>query len=306
MKADNVKVLEDTLNIFNQGFYTLDSKRIPLKLSPSQMREISVYLPKDVQKISRNKDFQHVHVIGRVGVGCENRDSFSLARKRTEDVSFLLPEGSKPVLVLNLANPVNPGGGVRNGAKAQEEDLCRKSSLLLSLESRKAAQYYQYNQSLHSYMGSDAIMITPQVEIIMDENGDLLPESVVVAVMTCAAPMIKKGLEGLSDQQYQDMLYSRITGMLKVAAHLEYQVLVLGAFGCGAFGNDAKVVSDLFYKALKEFDYDGMKAKDFFRRIDFAVLDRTPDQYNFKEFSRNFSNFYRDEDNEEVRYALKK
>ena len=51
-------------------------------------------------------------------------------------------------------------------------------------------------------MGSDAIMITPEVEIIKDENGDLLPESVVVSVMTCAAPMIKRGMEGLSDQQY--------------------------------------------------------------------------------------------------------
>ena len=66
------------------------------------------------------------------------------------------------------------------------------------------------------------------------------------------------------------------------------------------------MVSDLFYKALKGFDFDGMKAKDLFRRIDFAVLDRTPDQYNFKEFSRNFSNFYREEDNEEIQDALKK
>lgn len=30
-------------------------------------------------------------------------------------------------------------------------------------------------------------MITPQVEIIKDENGDLLDESVIVSVMTCAA-----------------------------------------------------------------------------------------------------------------------
>ena len=195
---------------------------------------------------------------------------------------------------------------MRNGARAQEEDLCRKSSLLLSLESPKASKYYEYNKSLHSYIGSDAIMITPQVEIIKDENGDLLPESVVVAVMTCAAPMIKKGLEGLTDPQYQELVYNRIVGMLTVAAYLGYEVLVLGAFGCGAFGNDAKVVSDLFYKALKEFDFDGMKAKDLFRRIDFAVLDRTPDQYNFKEFSRNFSNFYREEVNEEIQDALKK
>ena len=306
MGADNVDILKDTLNILKQGFYVYKGKKISLKLTLSQMREISVYLPKEVQEIQQSKDFEHVHVIGRVGVGCKNMDSFSLAQKRTKDAEVLLSEGSRPVLVLNLANPVNPGGGVYNGAKAQEEDLCRRSSLLLSLECREAAAYYQYNNSLHSYMGSDAIMITPQVEIIKDEKGDLLPESVVVAVMTCAAPMLLEGMENLTEQQYQDLLYNRITGMLKVAAYEGYEILVLGAFGCGVFGNDAKIVSDLFYKALKEFDYDGMKAKDFFRRIDFAVLDHSKDQYNFKEFSRNFANFYHDEDAEEVEYALKK
>ena len=41
-----------------------------------------------------------------------------------------------------------------------------------------------------------------------------------------------------------------------------------------------------------------------FRRIDFAVMDHSADQYNFKEFSRNFSHFYRDEDQEEINRAL--
>ena len=124
--------------------------------------------------------------------------------------------------------------------------------------------------------------------------------------MTCAAPMITQGVEGLSDEQYQELFYNRICGMLKCAAYWGYQALVLGAFGCGAFGNDAKLVSDLFYKALKEFNYDGMRAKDFFRRIDFAVLDRTPGQYNFNEFNRNFEHFYRDEDNAEIERAEKR
>ena len=297
MRTDSINMLDDTLKILDRGFYYLDGKEIPLKLSPAQMREISVYLPEDVQKIRNSKEYDQLHLLGniRINVDCENMDSYSLATKRMKNVKYPLPEGSKPVLVLNFANPVNPGGGVRRGAKAQEEDLCRKSSLLLSLESQEAAAYYKYNKSLHSYMSSDAIMITPQVEIIKDEKGNLLPESVVVAVMTCAAPLLSYGMEGLTDQQYQDLFYNRITGMLAVAAYLGYRELVLGAFGCGAFGNDAKVVSDLFYKALKEFDYGGSKAKDFFNQIDFAVMDHSQSQYNFKEFSRNFSDFYRNE-----------
>ena len=295
MRTDNINIFHDTLNILNQGFYTYNGKKILLKLSPARMREISVYLPKDVKNICEDTKFELTHkAANRVLYSCENIDSYSLARKRTKEAADYLPEGAKPVLVLNLANPVNPGGGVRNGAKAQEEDLCRKSSLLLSLESPEAVPYYQYNKSLHSYMGSDAVMITPQVEIIKDENGSLLPESVVVSVMTCAAPMIKRGMEGLTDQQYKDLIYKRITGMLKVAAYLEYQVLILGAFGCGAFGNDAYVVSNLFYKALREFNFGGWEAKHFFYRIDFAVMDHSAEQYNFKEFSRNFNDFYRE------------
>ena len=307
MRSDNIAMLQDTLDILGRGSYQLHGETIPLKLSRAQMEEAWVFLPRDVKKISEAKDFKHVHVLGRCGYGCENADSFTLARKRADQFSYALEgKGAKPILVLNLANPVNPGGGVRKGAKAQEEDLCRKSSLLVSLESTKAKSYYDYNRSLNTYMGSDALMIHPQVEIIKDENGDLLPESVIVAVMTCAAPMISNGMEGLSQEQYETMVYDRITGMLKVAAYYGYQHLILGAFGCGAFGNDARIVSDLFYKALKEFNFDGMRESDMFRRIDFAVLSRSAEQYNFKEFSRNFAHFYRDEDQQDIDRALEK
>ena len=160
-------------------------------------------------------------------------DSFSLAIKRYRQLPYDLKEkDARPILVLNLANPVNPGGGVRRGAKAQEEDLCRKSSLLVSLEGRNAQTYYDYNRSLHTYMGSDAVIIHPQVEIIKDENGSLLEDSVIVAVMTCAAPMLRFGMEGMSQSEYEAMVYQRITGMLKVAAYRGYQYLVLGAFCC--------------------------------------------------------------------------
>ena len=307
MQHDNVALLQDTLRILQKGSYQIGGNTVHLKLSRSQMEEAQVYLPNDVRKICASKDFAHVRVLGRCGYACENTDSFTLARKRAEEFSFALDqEGAKPILVLNLANPVHPGGGVRNGAKAQEEDLCRKSSLLLSLESKKAAAYYNYNRSLNSWMGSDAIIIHPQVEILKDENGSLLPETVIVAVMTCAAPMIAYGLEGMTQAQYEKMVYDRITGMLKTAAYLGYSRLILGAFGCGAFRNDARVVSDLFYKALKDFNFDGMKENDMFRSIDFAVLSRSADQYNFKEFSRNFENFYREEDQAQANRAMER
>ena len=306
MVYDNIRMLEDTLSICSAGEYRTGGKTVRTKLSETQMRECRVYLPDDVHEIMGRSDFDHIYNMGRVGVGCCNMDSFSMARKQDELKWLYSGKNAKNVLVLNFANPVSPGGGVRRGARAQEEDLCRKSSLLLSLESAQARGYYEYNRALNTYMGSDAIILTPDVEIIRDENGELLEDSVVVSVMTCAAPMITEGMEGLSDGQYRELFYNRICGMLKCAAYWGYRQLVLGAFGCGAFGNDAKLVSDLFYRALKEFDYDGMTAKDFFGRVDFAVLDRTPGKYNFSEFSRNFEDFYEDEDNAEAERAEKR
>ncbi len=307
-RTKEIRMLEDTLKILKQGWYEKNGKKVLLKLSADEMQTIQVYLPDDVKMNGSREDFQPPFVIGgRCGHGCENIDSFAMARKRLED-TYLLAKDDSGILVLNLANPVHPGGGVRNGARAQEEDLCRKSSLLLSLESKEAHRYYDYNRNLNTYMGSDALMITPSVEIIKDENGELLDDTVIVSVLTCAAPMLSHGKEGMSESEYEDMVYNRIMGMLKCVAYLGYRHLVLGAWGCGAFGNDAHVISDLFYKALKELNYNGLREKDLFRRIDFAVLDRSREQYNFKEFYRNFSfdNFCHEENQKEIEEAMKR
>ena len=306
-RSRELNMIKETIQILEQGYYVKDGRKIPLKLSRKEMEEINVYLPKEVRKYSNQSDFNPPYVIGRCGYGCENQDSFSLARERIAH-EYLYDNDIPKILVLNLANAVHPGGGVRRGAKAQEEDLCRSSSLLISLESKTAEKYYEYNKNLHTKMGSDALMITPQVEIIRDENGELLDDTVVVSVVTCAAPMVSYGKEGMSDADYKQMMFDRITGLLKSVAYLGYKNLVLGAWGCGAFGNDAAVISDLFYSALKNLDYNGHSQKDLFRRIDFAVLDRTKEQYNFKEFCRNFTheNFYRDEKQQAIGMAMER
>ena len=281
-RTPDIQIFEDTMQILKQGFYVKDGRKITLKLTAGKMEEIQVYLPDDVKEICNNTEFKTAATESESCIhSCENIDSYALARKRVS-------EGISKVLVLNLASPVHPGDGVRRGARAQEEDLCRKSSLLQSLESKAASKYYEYNKRLHSFMSSDALMLTPSVEIIKDENGALLDDSIVVSVLTCAAPKVSGGKEGMSETAYRQLVYNRIVGMLKSAAFLGYRHLILGAWGCGAYGNDASVISDLFRRALNELDYNGFKENDLFSRIDFAVLDRTPALYNYKQFNRNF------------------
>ena len=117
-----------------------------------------------------------------------------------------------------------------------------------------------------------------------------MDETVIVAVLTCAAPMISYGLEGMSEMEYQGMFYNRIVGVLKCAAYFGYEDLVLGAWGCGAFGNDAAVVSDLFYKALTEQIHNVGQITDLFHNVIFAVRSRDEESYNFKEFNLNLGN----------------
>ena len=297
----NREVFWNTQSILKSGFYYKDGKQVHLQLSPERMRACEVYLPEDIDAIRQKTDFPHEKSGRRCAYGCFDKDSFELAIERMKSGKH---RSLKNILVLNLANPVNPGGGVQKGSKAQEEDLCRRSSLSESLFSEKAQRYYDYNRSLNTYMGSDAIIITPEVEVFKNGKNELMDRTETVAVMTCAAPMLKLGIEGMTEQQYRDMILHRIDGMLIVAAYLGYRELVLGAFGCGAFGNDARIVSDLFDQAFRTFEYDGLKENDCFDRVDFAVLDQGG--YNYQQFSRNFKNFYREEKEEEREKRLRK
>lgn len=310
-RNDNVKILDETLRILRSGSYEIGKEAISLKLSRREMAEVKVLLPDEVEEICDSADvaqkLKSRDTYCPLDGDCANEDSLDAASRQLKSYDWLFEE-RKPPLVLNFANPVHPGGGVRSGARAQEEELCRRSSLLISLESEEAKRYYEYNRYIDSPMSSDAMIFTPNVEVIRDSDGALLEDTFIVAVLTCAAPMLRFGESVLNGNEYRKLLYRRICAMLKCAVSLGYESVVLGAWGCGAFHNDANIVSDLFYKALKSGlsasginlslgDAERSNARDVFSRFDFAVLDRTTEQYNFNAFYRNFArkNFYRKE-----------
>ncbi len=274
-KKKNIALLDETLAICRNGCYEKDSRQIRIGLSEEEMSEIHVFLPDEIQKLPEPSDAENA---GPCRYSCENRDALSLAEEKIQDPSYR-EEG---VLVLNLASASRPGGAVRDGANGQEEDLCRRSSLLYSLESAAAGRCYEYNKALNTRLGSDAVMITPNAAVMRDEKGELLPQPFRISVLSCSAPMIRLGLEGKSEEEYKDLLFHRICGILLCASSMGYRNLILGAFGCGAFGNDAAVVSDTFKKALSGPDGKG------FAHADFAVLCTEGKEYNYQEFCRNF------------------
>lgn len=280
-KKENIRILNDTLDILDKGYYEKDGKKIDLNLSKEMMKEAHVFLPDDIKLLQEKSDKLTVPDT-KCNFSCKNIDALSLAWEKHQVVS-------EKILVLNFASCKEPGGQTRKGASAQEEDLCRKTSLLVSLESSEAKKYYEFSNSKKTHMGSDGIILSPNVEVIKDFKKETLSKPFEISVMSCSAPMIRLGLEGMTEQEYEDMLYNRIKGMLLVASSNNYRHLILGAFGCGIFGNDAKLISDLFYRVICDFCYNKKSCSELFDSIDFAVLCKPDKDYNYKEFCKNFS-----------------
>ncbi|MCD7729175.1 MAG: TIGR02452 family protein [Clostridia bacterium] len=262
----NIHILNSTIDICSDSY------------NAGLMREAKVFLPDDIAKLKA--ELPDGNKVTSCKYSCENIDTLVLAQRKYDSLKREYVEPK--ILVLNMASATTPGGHTREGADAQEEELCRRTSLLLSLESEQAKSYYNYNNSLKTRMGSDGVLLSPYVEVIKDNSAKILLQPFPISVISCAAPMVRLGLEGMPQEQYENMLYKRIQGILVVAASQGYRHLILGAFGCGIYGNDAAIVSDLFDRAFKELPCT-------FESVDFAVLCRPDKDYNYRQFCRNFN-----------------
>lgn len=283
MKLKNNK-LNGLFKIFKNGYYFANGYKCNLKCTYKQLTETMVLLPNHVNNIFNlfyTKDFRYENICKS---GCYNCDSLMHTIRLKEQI------GDNKVLLLNLANPFHPVTNVRQEKCTQEEELCKRSSLLCSLYSAEASKYYEYNQNSTNPNESTSMIISPYVEVVKNEEEQLLSDSKVVSVLTCAAPITNPTERSLKD--YKTLVYSRILNMLACIAYFKYEYLVLGAWGCGAFGNDAKDISALFNKALYEEAINGIRLSKCFKRVDFAILDNSDNQYNYNCFKQYFSDNY--------------
>lgn len=204
----------------------------------------------------------------------------------------------KIIAVLNFASATNPGGGVTNGAGAQEECLCRCSTLYPVLNDTKLRmEFYEPNRRARNPLHTDDIIYSPGIVII--KSDEEFPERLEpdewyqVDVITCAAPNLRqkpsnrynqgdgdKSIKISKDELYELHL-SRAQHILNVAAGQNVDILILGAFGCGAFMNDPNVVAHAYADALKEY-------AGYFDIIEFAVYTSAFDTKNYKAFCNVF------------------
>lgn len=187
------------------------------------------------------------------------------------------------VAVLNFANAYHPGGGVKHGAMAQEECLCRSSNLYSGLTLPYLIRnYYKDNQRTTGDLGTDKVIWSPGVTVFKSDDAVpvMLDHSFEVDVLTCAAPYYdinKKHPIPLA--QLEDVFYHRILNILEVAIANDVDSIVLGAFGCGAFNNPPGLVAEAFYRVLVENQY-----RNYFRRIVFAIKKNDRENSNLQAF----------------------
>ncbi|KAL8859474.1 MAG: hypothetical protein Q9178_004152 [Gyalolechia marmorata] len=219
-----------------------------------------------------------------------NVDTLDIASKINALTTFTItdPSAPKPVLVLNMANAHWAGGGWMKGALAQEEALCYRTSLYLTLKHR----FYP--------MADRAAIYSPTVVVIRDSLAnqhrflDLrrIDDLPVVSVVSMAAvrdpPVLRRisdGYETYAEPADRELMRAKIRMVLRVAAATGHRQLVLGALGCGAFGNPRGEVVNLWKEAFLEPEFSGGWWKD----VVFAVLDSNQDQ----DADSNYGVFFR-------------
>lgn len=188
------------------------------------------------------------------------------------------------VAVLNFASARHPGGGYLTGAKAQEEDICRKTLLFPCLLT--APDYYADHQRARDPFYSHRLIYSPDVPVIRDNHNRLTAPVITIDVITCAAPnagVIERYRPGQVGR-IPEQLTERSEAVLEAAARHAARRLVLGAWGCGVFHNDPRQVAAAFGAHLTG---DGAY-RDVFEHITFAVLDRSARQQNLRAFRDAF------------------
>lgn len=280
-RIENVAIFEDTKRLY----YINDRLRSAVEQSLSS------------QVLVRERDPLPSHS------GEKRRDQIAkvtVSRKRSYEAASAYAGKGLKVCVHNFASAANPGGGVTRGAGAQEECLCRTSTLYPCLNSEPMWDgFYKPHRAAHDPLHNDDCIYTPGVVVFKSDT--YLPEPLseekwyTVDVLTCAAPNLREtpsnafnpsdGAESvfISDTELQKLHEKRLRRMFDLACEKQADVLILGAFGCGAFRNPPAVVASAARTVVKDYLY-------CLDAIEFAIYCRPEHEENYTEFARKLNN----------------
>lgn len=256
-REDNIRVFEDTYAECSNNYALRTAVRVSVR-KQRLILEGEEYTPKE--KIVYDKNAKVI-----------------VSDKRTLEAAGCY-RGMKTA-VLNFASAATPGGGVRKGSSAQEESLCRISTLYPCLRERRLWDgFYSINRMRCDRRNRDDVIYTPSVIVFRSDDNYMEKlgerEWYSVNVLSAAAPDLRFPRPGDSDYGVKEkriagseiytLHYNRMKRILEIASGEGNEVIVLGAFGCGAFRNPPAVVARAVREAVEEYIR-------FFRTIEIAV-----------------------------------
>lgn len=232
-------IAKETLEIINKGFY-INSNRCKIDIKDEINKSVADTI---LYELNNN-----------VGLNKNNSnklENIELIEGSIIDELIKIKGkiGDKNIIALNFASAKNPGGGFLNGAIAQEESIARASTLYPCLLKEK--EFYNYHKKNNSPLYSDKMIYSPNVLIIRNDNGELLKEPVKCSFITSPAVNARVAEQrGITKQQIHSTMKNRIDKIIQLSIMEKADALVLGAFGCGVFGNDADDIAKIFYEKL--------------------------------------------------------
>ena len=214
--------------------------------------------------------------------------------KRTLEASESYAKQGKKVCVLNFASATNPGGGVVHGSSAQEESICRCSTLYPCLNIKEMwNKFYIPHRNADNPLYNDDCIFTPAVKVFKGDTDfpKLLSEVDWwdVDVITCAAPNLRKIPSNsmnpnagskkaeITYEELRTLQVRRIQRIFEVAIANKAEVLILGAFWCGAFCNPPELVAEVFAEITEKY-------RDCFDVIEYAVYHTEREMANYVAF----------------------
>lgn len=175
----------------------------------------------------------------------------------SDTVSALISNvGTGRTCVLNMASARRPGGGVENGASAQEECLFRCSNLWTSID--KSFYPLKIDECLYT---KDAIFFKDK------DYNHIYP--ITSDVMTIAAFNLNEvghffGKRDELNKSIDVNTKDKIRLMVSIPAKNGVKNLILGAWGCGVYKNDPTKISNYFREVLVDEGYSSLYDKVIF------------------------------------------
>ena len=176
---------------------------------------------------------------------------------KTDTISAILNYGQGKIIALNFANANIAGGGYILGGNAQEEALCRASLLYNSIKTAKSFYWKNRLHVLPTY--THAMIYSQNVPIIRDNNGILLETPKLCDFITSPAVMRYFAQFIFSNKKINQIMQERINRIIQLSAIRQPETLILGAFGCGAFGNKREIIYPMFEHAINQYIDDSVQ-----------------------------------------------